>query len=129
MNRTEIQRIAAAVNRLRPDWRADSLETFIAKHYASDPYRDIAIAFTVIATDDTTDTPMLIRQPGPWWKAAQVALRQPEPDAVTPRNRCPYHPTQPKDCPDCAHHAARAVTNPATIAAIRAAARATKEEA
>jgi len=132
MNRTEIQRIAAAVNRLRPDWRADSLETFIASNYSSHPYRDVAIAFAVIATDENTRTPQLIKQSGPWWTAVQVALRLPDPDGVTPRNRCPVHPDQPKTgalatCPACATYQRTVITDPTTIAAIRAAHR--KEEA
>jgi len=123
-----MQRIAAAVNRLRPDWRADSLETFIASNYSAHPYRDVAIALTVIATDETTRTPQLVKQTGPWWTAVQVALRLPDPDGITPRDRCPYHPGQPKDCPECAEYARTAITDPTTIAAIRAAAR-TQEEA
>ena len=123
MNRTEIQRIAAAINRLRPDWRADSLETFIASNYGAHPYRDVAIALTVIATDEDTRTPQLLKQQGPWWRAVQVALRLPEADGVTPRGRCPYHAGQPKDCPDCATHRRQAVTDSTRIAAIRAAAR------
>lgn len=120
MNRDEAQRIAAAVNRLRPDWRADSIETFLGKNFADRPYRDVLIAITVIASDPYTRTPDLLKSHGPWWIAAQVAMRQPEPDGVTPRDRCPYHPTHPKDCPECAEYS-RQVTPPTRIAAIRAA--------
>jgi hypothetical protein len=119
MNRTEMQRIAAAVNRLRPDWRADSLETFIATNYSGHPYRDVAIAMTVIATDETTRTPQLVKQQGPWWTAVQVALRLPDPDGVTPAGRCPYHPGQPKQCPDCAEHQRTVITDPDHIRSIR----------
>lgn len=99
MNRDEAQRIAAAVNRIRPDWRADSIETFLGKNFADRPYRDVLIAITVIASDPYTRTPDLLKSHGPWWIAAQVAMRQPEPDGVTPRDRCPYHPAQPRTAP------------------------------
>lgn len=107
MNRNEIQRLAAAGHRLRPEWRADSLETFIGKHLADRPFRDAAVALAWVATDDTATTPDLLRKSGPWWAVA-ASRTQDQPDGITPRDRCPYHPDQPKACPDCAAYHRRA---------------------
>lgn len=71
-NRDEIQRIATAMNALRPDWKHSSLVTFLTGH-ATRAYRDLAIAATVVATDPTTKTPQLLNQHGAWWAAAQAA--------------------------------------------------------
>jgi len=68
-----IDRIAAAMNAIRPDWKVSSLRTFLTTHHGARPYRDLAIAAIAIATDSKTTTPMLLNQHGPWWAAAQVA--------------------------------------------------------
>jgi hypothetical protein len=69
----EIQRIAAAMNALRPDWKPSSLVTFLTKHHSARAYRDLAIAGTAVATDTRTKTPQLLNEHGPWWVAAQTA--------------------------------------------------------
>lgn len=69
----EIQRIAAAMNALRPDWRTTSLVTFLTKHHSARAYRDLAIAGVAVATDARTQTPHLLNEHGPWWAAAQTA--------------------------------------------------------
>lgn len=78
MNQHQIDRIALAIHALRPDWRADSLRTFIANQttkaglpLAQMPYRDLAVAFAWIATDDDTRLPTRILELGPWWEATQ----------------------------------------------------------
>lgn len=71
--RPEIERIAAMMNALRPDWRPSSLVTFLETHQAHRPYRDLAIAAAVVATDARTQTPQLLNEHGPWWVAAQAA--------------------------------------------------------
>lgn len=70
----EIQRIAAALNALRPDWRVSSLVTFLTKHHATRSYRDLAIAAVVVATDAKTTTPNLLNSHGAWWVAAQSVM-------------------------------------------------------
>lgn len=71
-DRQGIERIAAAMHQVRPDWRADSLVTFLAKHHAHRPYRDLAIAAIAVATDERTRTPQLLNEHGAWWVAAQA---------------------------------------------------------
>jgi hypothetical protein len=70
---SEIDRIAAAMNALRPDWRVTSLITFLTKNHATRAYRDLAIAACAVAADPRTTTPQLLNQHGPWWVAAQTA--------------------------------------------------------
>ena len=69
----EIQRIAAAMNALRPDWRVGSLVTFLSRNHSTRSYRDLAIAAMVVATDPKTTTPQLLNEHGSWWVAAQTA--------------------------------------------------------
>lgn len=118
MNRDEIQRAAATGHRLRPDWRADSLETFLGRHLADRPYRDVVIALAVIATDPDATTPDLLRRDGPWWTAAHVAQRRPEPDGVTGAQSCAYHHGQPAVCPECAADRRLVTNNPSMHAAV-----------
>lgn len=72
--RDEIQRIAKAMNALRPDWRVDSLVTFLQANHGTRPYRDLATAAAVVATDPGTKTPELLNRHGAWWSAAQAAF-------------------------------------------------------
>lgn len=70
----EHQRIAAALNALRPDWRVTSLVTYLDRHHQGRPYRDLAIAATAVATDPKTTTPHLLGEHGAWWAAAQTVV-------------------------------------------------------
>lgn len=98
----EIQRLAAAISALRPDWPARSLRTFIERNLADRAYGDLAVAFAWIATRTKTETPRLILEAGPWWKACQV-------DGTTaPRNYrvpCSEHPGETLPCGRCANEA------------------------
>lgn len=68
----EVDRIAAAMNAHRPDWPVRSLVTFLSRHHAARPYRDLAIAAVAVATDPRTTTPNLLNEHGGWWVAAQA---------------------------------------------------------
>ena len=70
MNEHEIERIAAAVNVLRPDWPTSSLRTFIASRLGSRPRRDVAVALVWVACEPATTTPARVLEIGPWWQAA-----------------------------------------------------------
>lgn len=72
MNTHEIERIAAAMNQLRPDWPTSSLRTLITKSLADRPRRDVAVALAWIACESGTATPARVLEAGPWWKAAAV---------------------------------------------------------
>ena len=69
----EMDRLAHAVNALRPDWPVGSLRTFIAIHLSAKTYRDATLAFAWIAVDPTTRTPARINESGPWWGVANDA--------------------------------------------------------
>lgn len=70
MRTHEIERIALAVNRLRPDWPVASLETFIAERLGSRPRRDVLVALMWVAAEPETTTPARVLEAGPWWRAA-----------------------------------------------------------
>lgn len=119
----QIQRIAAALNALRPDWRAQSLVTFLTKHHADRPYQDLLIAGVIVALDPTTQTPQLLNQHGRWWVAAQQVAAA----TVTPtpgpgrRPRCTVsgHEHEAADnCRSCA--ADRLVTGDRPVQAVPA---------
>lgn len=70
MNEHEIERIAAAVNVLRPDWPTNSLRTLIATKLGNRPRRDVMVALAWIACEPNTATPARVVEAGPWWRAA-----------------------------------------------------------
>ncbi len=73
MERTEIAKLAAAVNLLRNDWPTNSLQKFITAQLASYPLEDAAPALVRVAVDPESSTPARVLQPGPWWPAPQRA--------------------------------------------------------
>ena len=90
MNETQIARLAAMANTLRPDWPNASIYTFIARELSARAYRDVAVALAWIACDQDTKTPKRLLEAGPWWKAVAG------PDSAT------YRP--PRKTEDCPHH-------------------------
>jgi hypothetical protein len=86
MTTTELARLADAISRIRPDWPAQSLLTFLSDNLATRAYRDTAVAMIWIAVDRGTRTPKRVLEPGPWWNAAGTT------DVPTTRNDCPTHP-------------------------------------
>lgn len=73
MNETEIARIAAATNALRPDWPIPSIITLLGRpELANRPRRDVAVALTWVACESDTKTPARVISAGPWWNAAAV---------------------------------------------------------
>lgn len=114
MTPIELHRLAGAVTCLRPDWPPASIQTFLQRHLAHRPLRDIAVALVTCALDPQTDTPARVLEPGPWWKTAAAQ------DIPRPRNTCPDHPlarlrtdntTGETTCADC-HADRQAVTEP-----------------
>jgi hypothetical protein len=75
----QIERIALAMHDLRPEWRVDSLRTFLTKNHADRPFADLAIAAIAVTLDERTQTPQLLNSHGPWWVAAYQASRTPTP--------------------------------------------------
>lgn len=63
----ELERLAAAINQLRPDWPRTSLLTYLTEHSARG-YADLAIAAVAVATDPNSRTPRRMDEAGPWWQ-------------------------------------------------------------
>lgn len=104
ITQTQAERIAQAINALRPDWPTRSLLTFTQKHLADRAYRDALVALVWVASDPTTKTPARVLEAGPWWRATQ-AEEQYTTSAVT--HHCPEHPSERAwSCRLCAEQAA-----------------------
>lgn len=63
----ELQRLAAAINQLRPDWPTTSIQTYLQTH-ANRAYPDLAVAAIAVAVDPTSRTPRRMDEAGPWWQ-------------------------------------------------------------
>lgn len=102
MNQTAMARIAAAISHLRTDWPAASIHTLISKHLADRPARDVAVALTWVAVDETSKTPARVLENGPWWVATRADGTAPTPDNSLGR-KCPRCPawTIPGDGHQC----------------------------
>jgi hypothetical protein len=70
LSQEEAQRIAAAVNALRPDWNPVGLMSILADERirVARTYRDVAVAFTALAADPDSRKPTRILEHGPWWE-------------------------------------------------------------
>lgn len=90
MNIEQVQRIARAINLIRPDWPVPSLETFIRRHEHMAPV-DLHLQLVYVAHDPKTTTPARIDQHGPW----KYLLTGPREQTVT------YRYTDPRDCRTC----------------------------
>jgi hypothetical protein len=105
MNENEQQRIADAVNRLRPDWPVASLLSLLrGPKLASRPRRDVAVALAWVACESATRTPARVLEQGPWWQAATAEggedSRWRPPKA---EDACKHHPGEWRDrCRSCA---------------------------
>lgn len=75
----EIARLAAAINLLRPDWPAASVQTFITTHHRHRPLRDLAVALAWVAADPASETPKRINGVGPWWDVTATDRAQTAP--------------------------------------------------
>ena len=98
MNHEAIQRIAGAVNVLRPEWPVASLITVLSDpELARRSATQVMVAMSVVACDRESRTPARVKEAGPWWKGAFAATGE-EPPTPTPdpiRSRpCPEHPDQ-----------------------------------
>ncbi|MBM7788871.1 hypothetical protein [Tenggerimyces flavus] len=94
MTPIEAERLAYAINSLRPDWPRSSLQTLFAKHLAKRTLHDAAVAMVWVATDPATQTPGRVLENGPWWGASLTttseAERHPSAQTYVP-------PTEPCD--------------------------------
>lgn len=71
MIKQEAERIAAAVNIIKPEWRVGLIMAVLGdERIRSRSYADVLIAMTALAVDPTSQRPGRIHEPGPWWRAA-----------------------------------------------------------
>lgn len=75
----ELQRVAAAMNAIRPDWPAKSCHTVLARDHAGRAFQDLVVAACAVAADPRSATPARLAEHGPWWVAAYQASRAPTP--------------------------------------------------
>ena len=76
---TEIDRLANALNALRPDWPTPSLRTWITNNLAQFSWRVAATVAVNAACDPLTDTPARILERGPWWQTIRPTATGDEP--------------------------------------------------
>jgi len=90
MNKTDVTRIASAINQLRSDWGAPELRSFIWNNLAARPAEDVMVALALVALDPDTRTPARVLASGPWWKATrpQGAPTGEQPAAKDAADRC-----------------------------------------
>ncbi len=78
MNAEEIERLAATIGALRPDWtnglpdRHKSLRSFIHDHLAGRDFRAAVVEFVACAAEPSTVSPGRVLEDGPWRKASRV---------------------------------------------------------
>ena len=80
MNKREVDLIATAVSIIRPDWLRTSLVTMLGNlpaHLRDRPAKDVHMALLWLAYDPQQETPRLLREAGPWWRAATQAHAEP----------------------------------------------------
>ncbi len=131
MNRAEIERIAAGAHRIRPDWRVDSLVTFLSDNFGDHPAWDVGRALVWIALEPglhpgeyVNRTPRLMLEAGPWWSTQMPESTQaetPVPIGWCSLHRCEDSSAHP--CRECRAAAAQALTDAARIREIREKAR------
>lgn len=112
--------LAALINAIRPDWATPGILAVIRKKPGL-PIDVLAAAALWATSRRDQHAPHLIAEDdGMAWDRL-IGKTTVMPTAVTPRGRCPYHPSQPKapECPDCADHQRTVITDPARIRAIR----------
>lgn len=131
MNETEIDRIAAAANALRPDWPLASLRTLLTRpQIVNRPRRDVAVALAWVACDSTTKTPARVLEAGPWWHAAATDGSASTPSHPKPTEACTTcgrrHSTTPPCCDEPSRRRSKAT--PEAIRAARAALRGDNHE-
>jgi len=96
VNDYEAERIAAAINVLRPDWPVRSLVTLLGKDQLKHrPRRDVLIALAWVASETNSHTPARVLEAGPWWKATQA-------EGATGGNH--PHPLRAGDPDECRTH-------------------------
>ena len=106
MNEYEAERIAQAINVLRPDWPVRSLITLMGREQLRHrPRRDVLVAFAWVAAETNTSNPGRVLEAGPWWKAVAAdgsTGGHPHPLRASDPEECRIHAGQHRDhCSGC----------------------------
>jgi hypothetical protein len=78
IDKTEAEKLARAINALRPDWPTNSLMALLAE-LRRWPLRDLTVALAWVAVDQDVDgnyisqTPARVKEQGPWIEDAERA--------------------------------------------------------
>ena len=93
LTKEEAERLAQAINALRPDWHIPSLITFLGTNDRwKRPYRDLTLELVYVALDPASKTPARIDQDGPWTRLHQQTQASASAD---------IDPLKPSDCDIC----------------------------
>lgn len=69
LNKDEAQKIANAINALRPDWSINGLMSVLGdSRNINRPTTDMTLAFVALALDPKSRKPTRIYEHGPWWE-------------------------------------------------------------
>ncbi len=88
INRTQAERIAAAISIMRPDWLTSSIVTLITRDLAAWSLLDVTVGLAYVAVDRNPDgtwaskTPARVKEQGPW---RLVGVADPEAEAARRR--------------------------------------------
>jgi hypothetical protein len=99
MNEHERDRIAAAMNAMRPDWPTKQLQTLLAlPQLAERPRRDVTVALAWVACETASASPYRVLEAGPWWRAAAVEGDSRRLEHLKPEERCKTCSKSEHDC-------------------------------
>jgi hypothetical protein len=99
MNEHETDRIADAMNRLRPDWPLKQLRSLLADpRITTRPRRDVTVALAWVACESASASPYRVLQAGPWWRAAAIEGEQQHFQPLAPAERCRVCGRSRTDC-------------------------------
>lgn len=93
LTKVQIERIAAAIQLLQPNWTIPQLKGVMADPRINNrPPSDIAACLAFLACDGETKQPTRAFEPGPWWATATARAEQQGPQ---------YRYADPRDCGIC----------------------------
>lgn len=106
--------LATLIHCVRPDWATPGILATIRKKPGLPVDVLAAAALWATSRRDQHSPHLIADDDGAAWDRL-IGKGVPQPDGVTPRGRCPYHPGQPKapecpesECPTCTEEAPHA---------------------
>lgn len=100
ITKTEAERIAAAINALRPDWSQAQIMGVLADERirVQKTYADTALAMTKLALDPETRQPTRVFEHGHWWVNVQPTVSQSAHVRAMSPDDCDICSRQPEVC-------------------------------